>query len=135
MTITVLTKSNCDSSSKAVKWFSKNNIPCRVRNIMKDPLTVSELKHILQLTLDGTDDILATKSSVYKEIEIEELTLKELLELIHKHKELLRSPIILDNKKLMVGYSEAEIRQFIPRETRRSQWFQWKSRNLQLAEG
>ncbi len=101
---------------------------------MKDPLTIGELKGILRLTLEGTDDILATKSQVYKETKVDELTLKDLLELIYRHRELLRSPIIMDNKKMLVGYSQDEIRQFIPRETRQSQWFHWKTHHLQLAE-
>ncbi len=134
MTITVITKTNCESSTKAKKWFEKNNIPYLERNMMKDPLTIGELKGILRLTLEGTDDILATKSQVYKETKIDELTLKDLLQLIYRHRELLRSPIIMDNKKMLVGYSQDEIRQFIPRETRQSQWFHWKTHHLQLAE-
>ncbi|WP_338470879.1 Spx/MgsR family RNA polymerase-binding regulatory protein [Niallia sp. XMNu-256] len=134
MTITVITKANCGSSVKAKEWFEKNNIPYIERKISKNPLTIGELKSILRLTLEGTDDILATKSDVYKEIKVDELSLKELLELIQQHKELLKSPIITDNKKIMTGFNQDEIRKFIPREKRQSQWFLWKTRHLQFAE-
>ena len=57
------------------------------------------------MTLEGTDDILATQSKVFKklDIKIDELPLKDLLELIHSHNELLRSPIILDKKEYWLG--------------------------------
>ncbi|WP_428909752.1 Spx/MgsR family RNA polymerase-binding regulatory protein [Niallia sp. Krafla_26] len=138
MTITIMTKTSCLSSIKAKNWFKKNNIPYLERNMTKEPLTINELQSILHMTLEGTDEILSTRSKGYKElamkIKIDELPLKDLLELIHGHKELLKSPIILDKKRIMVGYNQDEIRQFIPRETRQTQWFHWKIHHLQLAE-
>jgi regulatory protein spx len=136
MTITIVTRTTCLSSKKAKNWFRKNNIPFLERNMRKDPLTIGELQSILQMTLEGTDEILATRSKVYEklDIKIDELPLKDLLELIYSHKELLRSPIIFDKKRIMAGYHQDEIRQFIPRETRQSQWLHWKIHHLQLAE-
>jgi regulatory protein spx len=136
MTITIVTRTTCLSSKKAKNWFRKNNIPFLERNMRKDPLTIGELQSILQMTLEGTDEILATQSKVYKklDIKIDELPLKDLLELIYSHKELLRSPIIFDKKRIMAGYHQDEIRQFIPRETRQSQWLHWKIHHPQLAE-
>ena len=105
MTITLVTKSACTSSKKAKKWFEKNDIPYLERNMSKKPLTIGELQSILRMTLDGSDDILATRSKVFKklDIKIDELPLKDLLELIHSHNELLRSPIILDKKEYWLG--------------------------------
>jgi regulatory protein spx len=136
MTITIVTRNTCKSSKKAKDWFEKNDIPYLERNMSKKPLTIGELQSILRMTLEGTDDILATQSKVFKklDIKIDELSLKDLLELIHSHNDLLKSPIILDKKRLLVGYHQDEIRQFIPREKRQSEWFQWKSHHLQLAE-
>ena len=136
MTITIVTRNTCISSIKAKNWFEKNDIPYLERNMSKDPLTIGELQSILHMSSEGTDDILSTRSKVFKElaIKIDELPLKDLLELIHRHNELLKSPIILDKKRIMVGYNQDEIRQFIPRETRQTQWFHWKSRQLQLAQ-
>ena len=136
MTITIVTRTTCKSSKKAKDWFEKNDIPYLERNMSKKPLTIGELQSILRMTLDGTDDILATRSKVFKklDIKIDELSLKDLLELLHSHNDLLKSPIILDKKRILAWYHQDEIRQFIPRETRQSQWFQWKSRQLQLAQ-
>lgn len=105
MTITIVTRNTCKSSKKAKNWFEKNDIPYLERNMSKKPLTIGELQSILRMTLEGTDDILATQSKVFKklDIKIDELSLKDLLELIHSHNDLLKSPIILDKKEYWLG--------------------------------
>ena len=61
MTITIVTRTTCKSSKKAKDWFEKNDIPYLERNMSKKPLTIGELKIVVRLTLEGTDDILATR--------------------------------------------------------------------------
>ncbi|GGN50822.1 MULTISPECIES: transcriptional regulator Spx [Oceanobacillus] len=136
MTVTIYGAA-CSSTRKAKQWFTKQNIHYVERNILKYPLTVTELQGILRMTVDGTDEIISTRSKIYKDLDldIEALPLQELLELIHKHPRLLRSPIMVDEKRLQVGYHEDDIRQFLPRKTREYQWLQWRLNHLQLAEG
>lgn len=128
----------CSSTRKAKHWFKKNDIPFVERNIIRDPLSVNELQDILRMTVEGTDEIISTRSKIYKDLnlDIESLPLQELLELIHKYPRLLRSPIIMDEKRLQVGYHEDDIRQFLPRKTRQRIWMNWRmNHNYQLAEG
>ena len=136
MTVTIYGAA-CSSTRKAKQWFVKQDIYFNERNILKDPLTVSELQGILRMTVDGTDEIISTRSKIYKDLDldIEALPLQELLELIHQHPRLLRSPIMVDEKRLQVGYHEDDIRQFLPRKTRERQWMQWRLNKLHLAEG
>ena len=44
--------------------------------------------------------------------------MKDLFKLISKNPGLLRRPIIIDDKRLQVGYNEDEIRRFLPRKVR-----------------
>ena len=44
--------------------------------------------------------------------------MKQLYKLISKNPGLLRRPIIVDEKRLQVGYNEDEIRRFLPRQVR-----------------
>ncbi|WP_338450594.1 Spx/MgsR family RNA polymerase-binding regulatory protein [Niallia oryzisoli] len=127
----------CSSTKKTRQWLEKNGIPFEERNILKEPLTVSELQGILRLSLDGTEGIIATRSKAYKDLnlDLEELSLQELLEFIHGHPRLLRSPIIFDEKRLQAGFHKDEIRQFLPRQTRKTQWLNWQINNLNLAKG
>lgn len=134
MTVTIYGAA-CSSTRKARQWFTKQGIEFTERNILRDPLTVDELRAILRMTVDGTDEIISTRSKIYKDLnlDMDALPLQELLELIHKHPRLLRSPIIVDEKRLQVGYHEDDIRQFLPRKTREYQWLKWRMSNFQLA--
>jgi regulatory protein spx len=130
MTVTIY-GIGCKSTKKTRQWMIKNKIPFVERNIKEEPLTVLELQDILRMTLDGTDDIIAKKSAPYKamNLDFDELSLLELLEIVHQHPRLLKSPLIVEGKKLQVGYNEEEIRQFLPRKMRKFQWLQlqWRT--------
>ncbi len=137
MKATIITGSSSLSIKKAKEWFVKNKIPYVERNVAKDPITLSELQKVLRMTVDGTDEIIAKRSKVYKELNVnlDELPLTELLELFQQNPGLLKTPIIMDEKRLQVGYNEDEIRQFIPRKTRKKQWLNWRLNNFRFVEG
>jgi len=120
MSVTIYTQSSCSSSRKALKWLNENNIPYAEKRITSQPLTLAEFKNILSMTEDGTDEIIATNSNDFKNlaIDIEQLSIQELYNLIQQHPRMLRSPILLDEKRIQVGYNEMDIRRFIPRKVR-----------------
>ena len=72
------------------------------------------------MTEDGTDEIISTRSKIFQKlnVDVESLPLQRLYELIQEHPGLLRRPIIMDEKRLQVGYNEDEIRRFLPRKVR-----------------
>lgn len=113
--------SSTASTRKARRWFEEHNIPFEYRDILKKPLKKKEMQQILRLTEEGTKDIIATRSNVYKELDLdlENISLNDLYTLVNKNPKLLRQPIILGNDKLQVGFDEYNIRQFIPREERK----------------
>ena len=51
--VTLYTSPSCTSCRKARAWLKEHNIPYAERNIFSDPLSVDELKQILQMTEDG----------------------------------------------------------------------------------
>ena len=118
--VTLYTSPSCTSCRKARAWLKEHNIPYAERNIFSDPLSVDELKQILQMTEDGTEEIISTRSKVYQDlhVNIDDLSLKDLLDLVQRHPGLLRRPILMDEKRLQVGYNEDEIRRFLPHEVR-----------------
>ncbi|MFD2043507.1 transcriptional regulator Spx [Ornithinibacillus salinisoli] len=127
----------CSSTRKAKEWFTKQGISYVERNIIKEPLTVNELKAILRMTIEGTEEIISTRSKTYKELDldIDALPLQKLLSFIHEHPRLLRSPIIIDEKRLQVGFHADDIRQFLPRKTREQQFLKWRLNNFQVVKG
>lgn len=90
---------------------------------MTSPLTTDELRHILSLTENGTDDIISTRSKVFQRlnVDVEEMPISALIRLIEEHPSLLRRPIILDQKRMQIGFNEDEIRAFLPRDYRKQE--------------
>jgi regulatory protein spx len=118
--VTVFTTPSCGSCRKAKAWFEEHQIDYSERNIIADPLTIDEIKSILRLTEEGTDEIISTNSKVFQElnVDIESLPLNTLYKLIINNPKMLRRPIIIDEKRLQVGYNEDEISRFLPRRLR-----------------
>ncbi|MBI1720942.1 transcriptional regulator [Lactobacillus crispatus] len=112
---------SCTSCRKARAWLEKNNIPFEERNIFSEPLTKKELLKILRMTENGTEEIISTRSRTFQQLRInlDDLSIDQLLDLVEKNPSLLRRPIIMDDRRLQVGYNEDEIRRFLPRKVRR----------------
>lgn len=118
--VNLYTVSSCSSCKKAKSWFTKHDITFHEKNFNKIPLTKKEIKLILQSSENGFEDIISTRSRVFKEknIEIDELTINEACDLLISNPSLLKKPIMLDEKLFLVGYNEDDIRAFIPPEKR-----------------
>lgn len=118
--VTIYIAPSCTSCRKARAWLEENNIAYKERNMFSEPLEASEIKSILRMTEDGTDEIISTRSKAFQKLgtNLDELPLKDLIVLIQENPGLLRRPIMIDDKRLQVGYNEDEIRCFLPREVR-----------------
>ncbi|WP_096155129.1 MULTISPECIES: transcriptional regulator SpxA [Bacillus] len=118
--VTVYTSPSCTSCRKAKNWLEENDIPYVERNIFSESLSIDEIKEILRMTEEGTDEIISTRSKIFQKlnINVESMPLQELYKVIKEHPGLLRRPIIIDEKRLQVGYNEDEIRRFLPRKVR-----------------
>src|SRR5690625_7515086 len=118
--VTLYTSPSCTSCRKAKAWLEEHNISYKERNIFSEPVSLDEIKEILRMTEDGTDEIISTRSKVFQQVDvnIEQLPLKDSFNLIQENPGLLRRPIILDEKRLQVGYNEDEIIRFLPRTVR-----------------
>lgn len=98
--VTLYTSPSCTSCRKARSWLEENNISYKERNIFSEPLSLEEIKEILRMTEDGTDEIISTRSKTFQKlnVDLETLPLPDLFNLIQKNPGLLRRPIILDEK-------------------------------------
>ena len=118
--VTLFTSPSCTSCRKAKAWLQEHDIPYTERNIFSENLSIDEIKAILRMTEDGTDEIISTRSKTFQKlnVDIDSLPLQDLYDIIQKNPGLLRRPNILDEKRLQVGYNEDEIRRFLPRKVR-----------------
>jgi len=118
--ITIYTTPSCSSCRKAKKWINDHRIEYREKNIFNIKLTRDDIIMMLRNTDNGFDDIISTRSKVFQEknLDIEDMTMSELTNFIISNPSVLRRPIIIEEKKMQVGYNEDEIRTFIPRRLR-----------------
>ncbi|HGC9102183.1 TPA: Spx/MgsR family RNA polymerase-binding regulatory protein [Streptococcus agalactiae] len=121
--ITLFLSPSCTSCRKARAWLSKHEVAFEEHNIITSPLNKEELLQILSFTENGTEDIISTRSKVFQKlaIDVDELSTSSLMELISENPSLLRRPIILDKKRMQVGFNEDEIRAFLPRDYRKQE--------------
>ena len=130
--ITLFLSPSCTSCRKARAWLNEHDVKFQEHNIITSPLSREELMSILAFTENGTEDIISTRSKVFQKLnmDLDELPLQDLLELVQENPGLLRRPIMIDEKRLQVGFNEDEIRRFLPRDVR-----QLELRQAQLMAG
>ena len=119
--INLYVSSSCTSCRKARAWLKKHDIPFKERNIFSEPLTKEDIVNILRLTENGTEEIISTRSKAFQELHVnlDDLSIDQLLDLVEKNPSLLRRPIIMDERRLQEGYNDDEIRRYLPRKLRR----------------
>ncbi|ETD04265.1 hypothetical protein N568_0108755 [Lactococcus garvieae TRF1] len=122
--IKIYFRGGCHSSQRALAWFEKYNLEIQKRQVNR--ISRDDLLKLLQLSDEGLKDI--TKRPVKSSAKIkraldymETLSFNEALDYILAHPYILQTPIIIKDNNLLIGYSEDEIRRFLPREYRRHQ--------------
>ncbi|NME19643.1 transcriptional regulator Spx [Lactobacillus johnsonii] len=119
--LNLYTSPSCTSCRKAKAWLKKHDISFKERNIFANPLNKEEIMQVLRMTENGTEEIISTRSRTFQNLKInlDDLSIDQLIDLIEKNPSLLRRPIIMEDRRLQVGYNEDEIRRFLPRKVRR----------------
>ncbi len=122
--IKIYTTPSCSSCRKVREWLKEQDIPFEEKNIFKSVLSEKELTEILSLTENGTDDIISKRSRVIKEnnIDIDSMSVKELIKFIKENPSCLKRPIIVDDNKFQVGYNPDEITTFLDRAKKVAIW-------------
>ncbi|WP_137597189.1 ArsC/Spx/MgsR family protein [Paucilactobacillus kaifaensis] len=112
---------NDPSKRKAVKWLVDHDVIANQRNIESEPLTESEVMHLLSLSIDGTDELISKRSRDTKALNMDpdQMTIKELTAAILKTPHILKNPIIFDKRKLMTGFDLEKIGMFVPKKLRK----------------
>lgn len=120
MVVTLYTSGSCTSSRKARNWLLANHIDFVERNLDADSLSRDEIRALFRLTERGTEELLSVRSRAYLKlgIKVDDLTTEQLISLIINEPKLLRRPIIMDGRRMQVGFHEDEIRRFLPRDVR-----------------
>lgn len=118
--IKIYTVSSCTSCKKAKNWLNAHQLSYNEHNLAKETITKEEIMTILEKTENGIASIVSSKNRYAKSLDcdLEELSVSEVIDIITENPRILKSPILIDEKRLQVGYKEDDIRAFLPRAVR-----------------
>ena len=118
--LVVYTSPGCASCRKAKKWLKDHEMPFIEKNIFSTILNEKEIRFLLERSENGTDDIISKRSKVIREsnVDIESMSINELVHFVQDNPSVLKRPIILDERRLLVGYDDEEIGMFVPGQLR-----------------
>ncbi|CCV63841.1 Arsenate reductase [Alteracholeplasma palmae J233] len=118
--ITIYTTPSCSSCRKAKKWLDEHNVVYEERNLFNHRISNFDIDMMLEHAENGFDDIISTRSKIFKEkdLDVEDMSVSELKNFIIDNPSILKRPIIVDEKRMQVGYNDEEIRVFIPKKLR-----------------
>ena len=99
--IKIYTISSCTSCKKAKAWLNAHQLPYKEQNLGKEPLTREEILAILTKTENGIESIVSSKNRYAKALDcnLDELSLSEVIDLIQENPRILKSPILIDEKR------------------------------------
>lgn len=121
--IKLYTSPSCSSCRKVKKYFQQYNIDYVEKNILSTPLTRDDIFKMLMNSENGFEDIISTRSNVFKEKgkDITTMKIHELIDFIVENPSILKRPIIVTDYEIQVGYNDDDIELFLPPEIREIQ--------------
>ena len=119
--ITLYYNTSSATCRQAIKWFEEHGIIICKKNI--NQISSNDLIHCLSLTDNGFFDMIKPRNTIGIEcqtqiVDIEEMSFNIGIAHVLEHTNLLRTPIIMTESKLVIGYSVENIRVFIPKSYR-----------------
>lgn len=118
--IILYTAPGCASCRKAKQWLKDNDMNFIEKNIFTTLLKEDEIKYLLQRTENGTEDIISTRSKAFQllHMDLDDLSMKELVDFIQKNPSVLKRPIMINERNIVVGYDDDEITALVPAQLR-----------------
>ena len=120
--IVLYSSPGCASCRKVRQWLKEKDLKFIEKNIFTSMLSEKEIKYLLMRTDNGAEDIISKRSKVMQEtsVNLEELSISELITFIQRHPSVLKRPIVMNEKSFLIGYDDEEIEAFLPKELRKS---------------
>ncbi|MCF0259955.1 MAG: transcriptional regulator Spx [Erysipelotrichaceae bacterium] len=114
--VIIYTSPGCASCRKAKKWMKDNRISFVEKNIFSNILKDGEIKYLLSRCENGTEDIISTRSKAFQNLnrDIDDFSVNELVKFIKENPSVLKRPIMLTEKTMVIGYDDDEITAVVP---------------------
>jgi regulatory protein spx len=121
MTVVIYTN-NATESEKVAEKLNAYGIENKIKHIVRDGFAEIEFKTLLSMTDNGLDDLLTQRGNgidlLKKEhgIDLDDLTLKQVYQLVLEYPKILKTTIITDWNK--IAYGQNGVDTFLPRNMR-----------------
>lgn len=105
--VLVLAYSGCETCRKAIKWLDAKRIAHRLRPIVEEPPTVSELKAWISASGVGVRKWLNTSGLSYRALgkaKIDAASDAEIVEWLAADGKLVKRPVLVKGKTVLVGF-------------------------------
>lgn len=116
--IVIYTSPGCASCRKVKNWLKEHELKYIEKNIFNVLLNDKEVRYLLKRTENGSDDLISRRSKIIRDnnIDIDSMSVDELITFIINNPSVLKRPIIIDDRNMQFGYDSEEIETFIPRD-------------------
>lgn len=114
--IVIYTSPGCASCRKVKNWLKEKKLPFIEKNIFSVALNPKEIKYLLQRSENGAEDLISKRSKIIidSNIDVDAMSINELVDFIIANPSVLKRPIILDDIIFQIGYDSEEIDSFLP---------------------
>ncbi len=94
----------CSKSRDAMKLLEEKGIDAEVVKYLDLPHTKKEIKELLDMLGISARELMRTKEAIYKELDLNSVDDEErLIEAMIKHPRLIERPIVIKDKKAVIG--------------------------------
>ena len=105
----------CSTVKKAKKWLQENNINFEEIDLVDTPPTREEIKRIYEESGHDLKKFFNTSGVKYRELGLKDVVKTasedELLDLLASYGKLIKRPLLVDNKKVLIGFKENEYKE------------------------
>lgn len=102
----------CTTCQKAKKWLDAHNITYKDRHIVEENPSYDELKEWYEKSGLPLKRFFNTSGLLYKEMQLKEklptMSEEEQLKLLAENGMLVKRPLVVEGKKILVGFKESE---------------------------
>lgn len=107
----------CTTCKKAKKWLQENKIEAEERNIVTETPTTQELEKWIQKSGQDIKKWFNTSGLKYKELNLKDklgtMSQKEKIELLASNGMLIKRPLLISDKVILIGFKEEKWKELI----------------------
>ena len=112
--ITIWHNPRCSKSREALKILEENNSEAEVVKYLESTPSKEEIKNILKMLGLSARELMRTKESIYKELNLKDENNEDtLIEAMVKHPKLIERPVIIKGDKAIIGRPTSIVADFI----------------------